>query len=227
LLSLETLGQLASGDPAVAPAGYTKSWLFLSHSDGEAAFIQQHVDAVFSKYSFYPEAEWGRYGYRPPEDHKILGAWRHPEGIAFAFLLDNPRMSSVQPTEQFVLQYAGAPEELIAFLEPIEKLKESLAKDQHQRAKESRLETRLNSAQQTKSLQGVLGLLALFTTAINGFSLYIRKLPPPNSVGQTALQFYSRCLFAIHIGALALLLSFIVICILFVWKYGLLLLRKL
>jgi hypothetical protein len=82
--------------------GHCASWIFYGSDKNSIIKTQKEVDHIFHDYSFYPEIEWGTYGYRAPEGHQVLGAWRHPETRAFAFLLDNPSMVTIREYEQLL-----------------------------------------------------------------------------------------------------------------------------
>lgn len=203
-----------------------RSWVIYGSSKREISKIQRGVDSILSGYSFYPEVDWGQYGYRPPDGHQIMGAWRHPETKAFAFLLDNPNIRAVEPSIQLLLQIAGENVE-ISQLEPkIEALKTELHIEEQKDRVDTYLGERLDRIRKSKSLAPLTGVLCLFTAIINAFSLYLRKLPPPELGWQEFIEIYRVFLGVIHLGALLLLLLVIAIVAGFLIKYGMLLIRR-
>ncbi len=203
------------------------SWAFYGSSKKEIITVQKEIDSAISDYSFYPEIEWGKYGYRAPEGYQVLGAWRHPKTRAFAFLLDNPHMLTIDPNVQLILYITGDEKELQR-LEPIfESLKSKFSALHDKNKATSDLEIRLSKIQKAKSLKIITSVLVLFTAVINGFSLYLRKLPPPDFNSKLLLTIYSALLASVHFASMILLMIVISILCLFLIKYGVLIIRKL
>ena len=63
-----------------------KSWVIYASSADDTRRIQRVVDTIFSDYSYYMEIEWSQYGFSPPQNHNVLGAWRKDKSV-FVFLL--------------------------------------------------------------------------------------------------------------------------------------------
>lgn len=205
----------------------TASWLILSRSDAETTRIQQAVDKSLKGYLFYPYADWPRYGYRAPDGHEVLGAWRHPKTLAFVFLLNNPQMSPLRSVSQILVYAADVRVEIEKFEEPISRIKEDVAAASRQKETETALQKRLASADILRSPKRLMVMLGTFTVIVNAFSLYLRKLPPPPVINQEMTGTYTTILILIHMSALLLLLASILICLAYVLKYGYLILRRL
>lgn len=209
----------------------TTSWVLWSRSDADTRQIQEGIDNLLGGYSFYPEVDWPRFGYRAPDGYGLLGAWRHPATLAFVFLLEGANgfsQTKVRHRPKELLIYAaGHHTEVQRFTEPVKKIKADLSRALKQERSDAALQKRLVDAQNLRSAKRLMGLLSFFTAIINAFSFYLRKLPPP-SLGRGAVSnLYALLVFAVHAGSLLLLLSFIAICLAYTLKYGLLVLRRL
>jgi len=86
--------------------------------------------------------------------------------------------------------------------------------------------TRLDRIQKSKPLGVIMTVLALFTAFLNGFSLYLRKLPSPNMRSEELSIIYGYFIVSVHIGSLALLLIMICFLAIFLFKYGRLVLKR-
>jgi hypothetical protein len=204
----------------------TTAWAIWPGSDDDMSDLQRRVDAILTGYSWYPEAEWGLYGYRPPEEYPLLGAWRSPTTTAFVFLLQEPH-GVCHINGQCLLFFAGGVSEKELVAEKVNRLKSDLARLDRQEVRDWKIEGRINSAQKSGLLTRLLMLLGPLTAVINAFALYLRKLPPPPIDNTFFREVFSYLFYFIHVGALSLLLVFIVICIGYVGKCGLLIVRKL
>ena len=202
------------------------SWIFYGSDQTDQIRIQKEVDQIFSEYSFYPEIEWARYGYRAPEGHQVLGAWRHPQTRAFAFLLDNPSMLTIEPYRQILLYIIGDETEIFKFTHKCELLKNKFAFMDKKGETMSDISTRLDQIQKAKPLGMITTILVLFTALINGFSQYLRTLPPPNMHSEKLSIIYGYIVVSVHIGSLALLLIIICFLAIFLLKYGRLVLKR-
>jgi len=206
--------------------GLCSSWIFYGSEKGDVIKIQKEVDHIFSDYSFYPEIEWGKYGYRAPEGHQVLGAWRHPQTRAFAFLLDNPSMVTIKPSTQTLLYITGDETEISKLRQKCDLLKSRFADIRKKDETISGIATRLDRIQKSKPLGVIMTVLALFTAFVNGFSLYLRKLPAPNMRSEELSIIYGYFVVSVHIGSLALLLIIICFLAIFLFKYGRLVLKR-
>ena len=202
------------------------SWVLFATSREEVIKIQKEVDSIFSNYSFYPEIDWGKYGYRPPESYQVLGAWRHQNSTVFAFLLDNPYMITFDASIQLILYIAGEKNEITTIETKLDTLKSIFNLKNKREEVGLNVEKRLERFQTSKSFKTFAKTLGLITTIINVFSLYLRKLPIPNFNNQTIADIYTYSVASIHFAALLLLFVVIVICIIFFIKYGVLFIRR-
>src|SRR4030043_1982720 len=205
--------------------GPCSSWIFYGSEKGDVIKIQKEVDHIFSDYSFYPEIEWGKYGYRAPEGHQVLGAWRHPQTRAFVFLLDNPSMVKIKPSTQTLLYIIGDETEISKLKPKCDLLKSRFAEIRKKDEKISDIATRLDRIQKSRPLGVIMTVLALFTAFVNGFSLYLRKLPAPKMHSDELSVIYGYFVVSVHIGSLVLLLIIICFLAIFLFKYGRLVLK--
>lgn len=205
----------------------TASWVVLSRSDSETTRIQQALDGCLRGYLFYPQVDWARYGYRPPDGHEVLGAWRQPDTLAFVFLLNNPQMLTLRSVSQFLVYAAGIQTEIERFEEPIARIKKDIATASRQKDSEAALQKRLASADVLRSPKRLMAMLGAFTVVVNAFAYYLTKLPPPPVINQQMTGTYLAIVALIHMSALLLLLVSIVICLAYMLKYGYLILRRL
>lgn len=211
---------LEIGDP------YTACWALWSTTPDQASALQRSIDKIFSEYSFYPEIEWEKYGYIPPERYPLLGAWRHPDARVFAFLLDNPFMGRSTSIKQMILYLSGEKEEVRRFDSQINKLKIGSARAERKELLSREAGVRLDGVEKAKPLERLLKLVGLFTVIINALSLFLRSLSPPHLPSPQLIIAYQILVAAVHFSALFLLLLVTLIAIAYVMRYGLLLLRR-
>ncbi len=204
----------------------SRSWAIYGASKEEIPKIQRGMDKLFVDYSFYPEVEWKQYGYQPPEGYQVLGAWRHPKTRVFAFLLDNPPMMTVEPAIQLLLYVAGGIDEISSLEPKLAALKMNYALEDRRVRTDSDVGARLGRVNETKHFAVLTGVLTVLTAIINGFSLYLRQLPPPQLGNMVIVSIYTFIMVAIHFTALLLLLLVAVIVAAFLIKYGILLIRS-
>lgn len=202
-----------------------RSWaIFVPKKD--ISKIQKETDKVFSGYSFYPEFDWKKYGYSPPDGHQVLGAWRHSQTKVFAFLLDNPQIESWGSNAHLLLYTAGSMVE-ISKLEPkIEALKSKVALTETKDRTLIQDEKRLKGISK-KPLIILMAILGTFGGIITYLSDYLRKIPPPKFGNEATAKFYNILMELLHLSALVLLLIVAIICIAFLLKYGYLLIKRL
>lgn len=157
----------------------------------------------------------------------MLGAWRHPEGLAFVFLVGNSGMTAPNGVAQLFLSFAGVKCELTRFLPQVKRLKRELARRRDRKEAEKQLGTRLQRAQTSRSLKRLMALMAPSTAVVNALAIYLRRLPAPSIGNQWLLGAYRIMLPLLYLAALMLLLVFTVLCIAYICKYGFLLVRRL
>lgn len=202
------------------------SCVFYCSSRDDVTKIQKNIDHIFSNYSFYPEIDWGKYCIRPPEGYQILGAWRQPESKVFVFLLDNPFMLSIHPNIQMILYVAGEASEVKVIETKLDNLKTDLKIEYKKEEITQNTEKRLEKFETSKSLRTMAAVLGVLTAIINVFSLYLRKLPPPNFSNHLMKEIYSDMVIVIHFSSLLLLFIVILIVTIFSLKYGLIFIRR-
>lgn len=136
-------------------------------------------------------------------------------------------MITIDPTIQLLLYVAGEIVE-ISMLEPkLGVLKSNFELEEKKGKIDTLVGERLDRVHKSKSLGILTSILVIFTAIINGFSLYLRKLPPPELGSQGLFKIYKLVLALVHFSALFLLLLVIAICAAFLIKYGVLLIRRL
>jgi hypothetical protein len=205
---------------------FTISWILLCSSD-EQASVHQEIDRIFSVgFSFYPELEW-KARYPPPQGHDILGAWRDSLNRAFAFLLSNPGMKPLPGTVPLLLHCAGTQSILASYLPQIHQLKDDLLVKNGRRKTGKVLQGRLKELDSSKSIKRLMGFMGPITAVINALALYLRRLPAPVIEAEWLSKFYNLLLPSVYIGALLLLLLFILLCLLYIAKVGYLQLKGL
>ncbi len=202
------------------------SWIFYGSDKNSIIKLQKEIDQIFIDYSFYPEIEWGKYGYRAPEGHQVLGAWRHPQTRAFAFLLDNPSMMNIKPNAQLLLYIIGDEDEISKLKKKCDLLKNTYAIIAKDDEKTTNITTRLERIRTSKHLGLIVTVLTIFTALINAFSLYLRKLPAPKMNSEELTNIYDYLVVAIHLASLALLLLVICFLAVFFFKIGRLILKR-
>lgn len=198
-----------------------RSWVIYGPSEDKVSKIQKEIDNMFSDYSFYPEVDWGEYGYRPPEGHQVLGAWRHPRK-AFVFLLENPNIKTIKPSIPLLLYVAGETGE-ISMLEPkIEALKSKLD------VEEQKYRVNMDGWRLKRfSIKSLTVLVGVFAAAVHGLSFYLRRLPSPELGSEKLVSIYKVLFALVHYGALFLLLLVFVIIAVLIVKYGIIIVRRL
>ena len=149
----------------IEPNENPRSWVIYS-SSGDLTSIQRDVDIIFSGYSFYPEVDWGKYDYLPPEGYKVMGAWRHHESKVFAFLLDNPNIVTIKPTIQLLLYAVGEAYEILRLENKIDILKNKLAFNDIRVRETLNVKERLNRVNK-KQLYIITAILGIFVAIID------------------------------------------------------------
>jgi len=217
---METLNNTTSIDEFCHP------YVIYCHSQDEISRIQKEVDGILSDYVFYPEIDWGQYGYRPPENYNVLGAWRHPESKVFIFLLDNPFMVSIGPNIQLILYMVGVNSEVRIVENNLNRMKNKFSIEEKKIKNISMIETRLDKMHKSKSMAFIITIVSVFTAIINAFSLYLRKLPPPIINNEVFLAIYESLIIVIHITSLILLIFVIFMLLVFLFKYSSMLIKR-
>jgi hypothetical protein len=206
---------------------YTACWAMWPQVSLREVPIEVAIDRAFEGYLFYPEPEWLRFGYRPPENFPLIGAWRDADGKVFIFLLDQTPSRSKDVHRQLFLYVCGDKRKVDSIERIITSLKAMLAKAERKELRDMDAAFRLEEDKKIQSIERLMKLVGLFAVIINSFSLYLRKLPPPNFPSVLFDYLYQLMLIAVHFTALILLLLIIIISLFYVFQYGLLMLRRL
>lgn len=204
-----------------------RSWVIYGILIDETTKVQKEIDEICYDYSFYPEIEWGQYGYGPPENHQVLGAWRHPQTKVFIFLLDNPSIVTTKPETSLLLRVVGQYDEIKKLIPEIENLKDKFLLAEKKAESDQRVGERIDRFRKSKSLSALFIFLSLFTAIVNAFSLFLRKLPPPVLGSTVVIDIYKYGVMAVHFASICMLFIVITICIILSIKYGIMLIRRL
>lgn len=210
----------------ISQNNYTASWALWPHESERDARIEVTIDRALDGYLFYPESEWSKYGYRPPENFPLIGAWRNPVGSVFIFLLDQTPRDSNDNLRQFLLYVAGNKTHVNSVGTKITGLKKVLARTERKKLQGKNAGLRLEGEKKAQSIERLIKLIGLFAIIINALSLYLRKLPPPTFPSKLLNDIYQLVMSMVHFSALLLLLLIIVISLFYAFHYGLLLLRR-
>ena len=197
-----------------------------ANSPEHALPLPRSIDHALSDYVFYPEAEWTRFGYRPPENIPLLGAWRDTDGRVFAFLLDAALQESDSRERRLLLYVSGVRSAVDKVGAKVTALKSILAKSEQRELKVLHTEHRIEQEKKSPAVARLLKLVGLFTVVVNAFSLYLRQLPPPNLFTSWLQNSYQFLVVVVHFAALLLLLVTTLIGIGYVLRYGILILRR-
>ena len=184
------------------------------------------IDQALSNYVFYPEIEWARYGYRPPENHSLLGAWRDENGSVFAFLLKPMPVDGESIERQFLLYVSGIRDAVDELGNKVTVLKAKLAKMERKELQIQRTEQKISQEQESPVAPRLIKMIIIFTGVINAFSLYLRRLPTPTMPSTTMTFVFQYLVGALHIASLVSLLIITLVGIAYVLRYGILVLRR-
>lgn len=206
---------------------YTACWALWPNPRNYALPLPRLIDQALSGYLFYPEPEWVKYGYRPPENYPVVGAWRSPEGSVFAFLLGAGSQGPSAQEPGFMLYVTGSRDAVEELGAHVMMLKSSLARSDKKELVVRQSGYKLGLEQKSQAIARLAKLIGLFTVVVNAFSLYLRRLPSPELSSSAVLTAYQILVGAVHFSALALLLMVILAAIGYTVKYALLVYRRL
>jgi len=199
---------------------HTACWALWPKPDDDIWTIPKGIDQSLSGYLFYPEIEWTKYGYRPPESQTLMGAWRNAEGTVFIYLLDQENLKQKFDQRHFILYVAGNKTGIDAVEVIVNNFKSRFMRSEKRDLSSETAKKLLKDESKTKHIERLIKVVGLFTAIVNAFSLYIRKLPPPPEFGPYAQTCYNVLIYAIHFSALFLLLIVTLIAIIYAIKYG-------
>lgn len=205
---------------------YTASWVLWPNSFEHTMPLPRSIDQSLSDYVFYPEPEWARFGYRPPDNLPLLGAWRDPGGSVFAFLLGPAPREAAAGEKRVLLYVSGIRDSVEQIGAKVTALKYVLAKSERREMHVRHAEHRIQQERKSPAVARLLTLIGLFTVVVNAFSLYLRQLSPPNLPAPSVQGAYQLLVVVVHFAALLLLLVITLIGIGYVLRYGILMLRR-
>jgi hypothetical protein len=189
--------------------------------------LPRSIDDVLADYVFYPEAEWGTFGYRPPENAPLIGAWRDSEGQVFAFLLDMAASRPAPEERSFLLYVSGERDAVNEVGAKVTALKSVLRNMERRELRTSHANDRIEREKRSPAVARLLKLVGVFTVVVNAFSLYLRRLSPPEFPREWIQGTYLALVTVVHFSALILLLVITLVSIGYALRYGLLMLRRL
>jgi hypothetical protein len=178
------------------------------------------------RFSFYPETEWVKFGHRPPETRRVLGAWRNDRGTAAAFLLDTMASTDNKTREQVLLYTSGDDKAITIIGSKIAELKNDIEKIETRHLLSQDSDRQLDEDQIRKPITRLAKLVGFFTVVVNGFSFYLRKIPAPQFSKIWIANAYEIVVASIHIAALLFILSITLVGIGYVFRYARLLSKR-
>jgi hypothetical protein len=206
---------------------YSASWVVWANSSEHSTPLIRSIDHALRDYVFYPEAEWARFGYRPPEDSPLSSAWRDPDGHVFVFLLEGTaKRHSARNEKPLLLYVSGLRTAVEQVGTRIAALKSGLAKLERKELRIIQAGHRIDEEKKSPSLARLFKLVAFFTVIVNAFSLFLWRLPPPNLPVPWAQHTFQFAVIAVSLAALTLLLTIILVGIAYAIRYGVLVLRR-
>ena len=135
-------------------------------------------------------------------------------------------MKSFNNTKQIILHISGNKLKINEFERTVENYKTEINDVKKEKLKAFKIQDKIEKAEESKTLKKLVGLMTLFTVVINAFSLYLRSTSPP-VINISVLQiFYEIIVYSIHITALLILFSLIMLFIIYICKYGILIIRR-
>jgi hypothetical protein len=201
-------------------------WAFRYPAPAIPHQFENDIEKIFPGYKFYPEVEWPKYGCVPPESLPVLGAWRHPENEAFAFLLEIAPGKKGLRSKQARLYMFGSQRELQRCGAEISHIKASIEQVEKRALRNAENEQRFKGGDHSRSIRQLLTLSTLFTMIVNALSYYLRKLEPPDLPLGFMRNLYLALVTSVHFVALALLVLISLISAIYVLKYGVALIRR-
>jgi len=205
----------------------TRAFIVFLRSKDDISKIQKEVDNLFPDYIFYPELDWDQYGYRPPEGHQVLGAWRHLNSELFIFLLDNPHMMSFPPAYQVLFHLAGDISLITKSQRKLNQLKASFALSDKEAETLLNIEKRLSQIGSSKHFKILFTILTLITISLNTIAFFIRKQPVPEFDNLFLTESLRYLMISVYFFAIISQIIVMFICIILFVKFGILFIRRL
>lgn len=205
----------------------TATWQLWGSSSDLALPLPRSVDVALAGYTFYPESDWAVFGYRPPEDRPVEGAWRDAGGETFIFLLGDATPRSRSAELRYLLHVSGQRWRVDEIERKIATLKSGLERSERRDMQVKHADQRLQQEKVSPAVPSLIKLVGLFTLLVNAFSLGLRQLSPIQFPSPLVQDFYQGLLAVVHVAALLLLLIITVIGVIYAVRYGILMVRRL
>ncbi|HAS6642480.1 TPA: hypothetical protein I7259_02385 [Vibrio parahaemolyticus] len=203
----------------------TESYALWGGDEELVSPIDKQIDEMLSSFCCYPDFEWAKYDVRPPETHDLVGSWRDAVGGVFIFLLRQLNIKG-QGKFDYLLLISGESKNVSDISELVVSLKGSMHHIEKKELKRKAYAQSLNEESKSKSIESFSKLVGIFTLFINAFSLYLRDLPPPSGMSKILTIVYEGVLYTLHLGSLLLLFLIVVLSIIYVIRYGYMLVGK-
>lgn len=203
----------------------TESHALWARRDTNKMPLERQLDGILDGYLYYPEFEWPKYNVRPPDNHPLIASWRTSCGNAYVFLLE-----VYQPTKTDEFSYlviaVGINEEVKKVNNLINTHKLSLSKIEKKELAGKVANKNLDEEIKKRSIENFSKIIGIFTVIVNAFSLYLRKLPPPENVADVLKGTYSILIIIVHFSAIFLLLLIVFLLIVYTFRYGSMMLKR-
>jgi hypothetical protein len=201
-------------------------WVFRYPTPAIPHQFENDIEKIFPGYKFYPEVEWPKYGCVPPESLPVLGAWRHPQNEAFAFLLEIASAKKGLKSKQARLYMFGSQRELQRCDSEISHVKASIEQVEKRALRNAENEQRFKEGDHSRFVRQLLALSTLFTMLVNALSYYLRKLEPPDLPPGFMHNSYLALVVSVHFLALVQLVLISLVSAIYVIKYAIALIRR-
>lgn len=173
---------------------YSACWVLWDTAIGLA--LPRSIDEALTKrgFTFYSEAEYSTYDFRPPEGNS-LGGWRNPDGSVFAFLLDE----SSRREKKFVMYVSGSRTEVSQIGKTIEQLKAQTLKVERRAIKTRDADEAILAEKKSPGTMRVGVMLGGFAAVLNVMAMLQLKFGLPSGMPQGFKDAYdySAAVFAI------------------------------
>jgi hypothetical protein len=207
------------------------SSFWLRHAD-QLSSLKQSVEQTLNGFSYYPEVEWNRFGFRPPEGHPCFSAWRAECGDAFVYLVAEAPAFAATPAfdmrsvERVVLMVTARGESRLEELwerlgsicDRFRRVEETDTTQQRALARRERFTNAYPSAR----VSAIFGVITVVLNAVSGF---IREMPQPKTEFPWLAAAYDLGLMCVHLLSLCALLLAGIFCIAYFWRHLLFMVR--
>lgn len=208
------------------PDQYNASWVLWPNSSEHTIPLPRSIDQVLSDYIFYHESDWDKFGYRPPDNFPLLGAWRDQEGSVFAFLLDYSSSEMAAGGQCMLLYVSGLRDSVEQIGEKIATLKSKLTKLERKKIQSRQADIQIEQEKKSPAVSRLFILISLSTAIVNAISHYLRKLSPPTFPSPLIQDTYQALVTIVHFAAILMLLTLALVGFGYVLRYGNLILKR-